>query len=134
MNTLEKARFSSVASLEPKLRKQIENIATRLPKLLPENEVWGCLLIGSCSRGAATFRSDIDLLFILKSPPLDYERVSKLRDGLEKQWDQDPLPIQCTFVLENVFSTSEPAMQQALKSAWVLWDVEGRIQRGLEKV
>jgi predicted nucleotidyltransferase len=127
------SRFTKVPSLGPLLDRQISELKRFLPHL---KEVKGILLSGSCARGEATYRSDIDLLIILENGPLNYSRVQQIRDNIEQgliaQSKADlldaPLPVQITVVLDSVFSTSEPAMRDALKSALILVNPEGTLK------
>ncbi len=87
-------------------------------------EAEGVLLTGSCSRGEATYRSDIDLLVVLKAGPLNYERVQKLRDCADRAFESDQaslvLKLEIHFVLPSVFETQEPAMIEAIRLSQVL--------------
>ncbi len=74
--------YSRVESLQPLLADQVLNIAERLKVAPLMQEILGVLLTGSCARGEATYRSDIDFLVILRDPPLNYSRVTKLRAAL----------------------------------------------------
>lgn len=116
--------LSQVPSLNPKLEKVLEDLRKKFPaNLLPLLD--SVLLIGSASRGAATYRSDLDLLVVLREGPLQFERVRSLRDQFEREWlqhIQSPLPFQVNFVLPSVRSTQEPAMRDALTKAIMLID------------
>lgn len=89
-------------------------------------EIDAVLLIGSCSIGEATFRSDIDLLVVLRNGPLHYGRVKEIRDRIEEavlsEFLLKPLPIQLTVVLRSVFDTTEPAMLKALQLSQTLFE------------
>ena len=96
----------------------------------------GVLLIGSTSRGMATYRSDIDLLVVLKDGDLHFGRVQNLRDHLDHALADvadTPLPIHANFVLPSVIDTKEPAMQRALLSAIILWDPSLELYRQLKR-
>lgn len=85
------------------------------------------LLIGSCARGTATYRSDIDLLIVARDCHLDYGRVVEWRNRIEGVLETNAvetvLPCQFTFVLSSVRTTSEPAMRQALAKSIVLYSI-----------
>ena len=88
----------------------------------------------------ATYRSDIDLLVILKEGKLDYGRVKQIRDEIERHFSsvgaenvlRSPLPVECTVVLRSVFRTIEPAMKEALNFAVILSDFTGELTQELE--
>jgi hypothetical protein len=81
----------------------------------------GALLVGSCASGKATYRSDVDVLVILKAAPLIYSRICALRDRFDQAWQKTgPLDCHLNFVLTNVFETSDPAMKHALHGAVTL--------------
>ena len=74
--------------LQPKLLTEINSLSQAFAssrKVAILRQVESILLIGSCSRGQATYRSDIDLLVILKEGPLTYTRVRQLRDIFESE-------------------------------------------------
>lgn len=128
-------RYTAVASLTPLLETQVSSLIKVLPVVFSPNESMGALLIGSCSRGQATYRSDLDILVILQTGSLTYSRVQSLRDQFEQCWSKSnagPLPCQINFVLPTVFETSEPAMQNALRDAVILHDSGGTLDRKLE--
>src|ERR1700733_10849189 len=110
--------YSRVPSLIPLLHRQIQGLKDHFPDM---RDILGVMLTGSCSSGQATYRSDVDLLVILRDGPLNFGRVREIRDTIEMGYRKqnraeflnDPLPIQITVVLKSVFSTSEPAMKEA---------------------
>jgi predicted nucleotidyltransferase len=116
--------LTSVPSLAGKLEAQLRSLREALAAASIAGEFQEVLVIGSVSRGEATYRSDIDLLFILREGPLNYSRVQDLRDRLEHQVlekvSERALPVQAQFVLPSVRETREPAMRSALKAAWPL--------------
>lgn len=119
-----KQAFTKVPSLKSALSGQIEAIEEELPAIAHKLLVSEVLLIGSCASGTATYRSDIDLLFVLKSGSLNYSRVKKLRDILEQSLGKSaehPLRCQANFVLHSVYDTQEPAMKRALQEATLLY-------------
>jgi predicted nucleotidyltransferase len=125
--------FTTVKSLTQPLEQQICTLAAGFTPGLLEGEIEGVLLSGSCARGEATHRSDIDLLVVLKSGPLNYSRVQRLRDALEEAIPAEtlsaPLQVNFQFVLASVFETQEPAMAQALVEARILVDPRGSLGR-----
>lgn len=115
---------TSIPSLLEPLRKEI----FLLCDLFINNthpEITAVLLFGSCARGSATYRSDVDLLVILCGSQLTYSKVQEIRDWCEKNIEakltQKPLPLQITVVLECVFRTTEPGMKQALQEALYIY-------------
>ncbi len=133
-------QFTSIPSLKDPLQQQIQNLQAGLARFQDEN-VAGILLIGSCSRGEATYRSDIDLLLILNEAQLKYDRVQEIRNSVELHFQrmgcqellETPLPVQLTVVLKSVFTTQEPAMIEALQRAIVLWERDGTISSALKE-
>lgn len=125
--------YTQVPSLKRGLSQQIEELRTRLELFCPQHDLAGIVLIGSCSRQHATYRSDIDLLGILNSGPLHFSRVQQLRDALEKLIDREllsqPLPVEIHFVLSDVFHTQEPEMRKALKDGIILVDYSGALKQ-----
>jgi len=117
--------FTQVPSLIAPLQSQIEALRAGIPTGLVKNEILGVLLIGSASRGEATYRSDVDLLFVLKEAPLNYQRTVSLKRQIEPSLRQEPLPVQLQFVLPSVFETTERAMREALARAIILIDPTG---------
>ncbi len=119
--------FTKVPTLIPLLDYQMEEIKKNFPRDL---EIVGALLIGSCSSGTATYRSDIDILVVLKEGRLTYDRVKNIRDQFESHFQgigkeellNKPLPVEITVVMSSVFSTIEPAMKGALSIAHILYD------------
>ena len=93
-------------------------------------DILSVLLLGSCSRGTATYRSDIDILVVIDGEILNYGVVIANRDWIEAEFEKkaqlstltQPLEVQFTIVLKSVFNTSEPAMRDALSHAIVLAD------------
>ncbi len=115
-------RFSNVPSLQGPLEEEIKKLATFLKEEF-DAIAFGSLLIGSCSRGDANYRSDVDILVVLKEGPLKYERVVKLRGAFDSRATLgEPLGYQLNFVLSDVFETEEPAMREALRKAVILVD------------
>ena len=122
----EAVTFSQVPSLGLPLAKQIEGIVHLFQDHADRLDAEALLLIGSCSTGQATYRSDVDLLVILRDPPLTYDRVQKLRDLFDTLGMPElPLPVQIQFILPTAFETKEPAMATALKMAIALWEKPG---------
>lgn len=129
--------YTAVASLERPLKKEIELIGFELERHLSQLNALGVLLTGSCSEGKATYRSDIDLLVLVKEGPLTYGQVCKLREQVERVLGpkkQMPLPVEVHFVLPSVFETKEPAMKKALAAAQKLCDPSGALKKGLESI
>lgn len=130
--------FTQIPSLIQPLKNQVLELQRHWPK---NEEILGVLLIGSCSKGEATYRSDVDLLIISKIPKLTYEYVKTLRTSLEKDFIesghsdllQKPLEVQMTIVQESVFLTIEPAMQDALRHAIILRDETHTIASKLKR-
>ncbi len=131
MNLSMAASYTTVPSLVIPLNEQIKRLKKRALDFIQKGSylLRGVLLIGSCSRGTATYRSDIDLLFVLSaSSELTYGFVKKIRDDFE-EGEETPLPVQVTVVRETVFDTDEPAMKQALRESEVLADLSGELDR-----
>ena len=132
MVNLSELIYSQVPSLQEPLSLQIVGIAKQFPI---SSKIRGVALIGSCSIGQATYRSDVDLLVIVGAQQLTYSDVVKMRDEVENHFESkgfaelcsNPLPIQVTVVLESVFLTEEPAMRDALKTAIPLFDPNGQL-------
>ena len=128
--------WTTVPSLQQLLDRQIKLLAERFNGGLLVDEIKGVLLTGSCSRGSATYRSDVDLLVILQAGPLKFSRVSALRDAIETaipiETLSSPLRVEFHFVLGSVFETSEPAMREALAAAETLVDLDGNLRRSLD--
>lgn len=130
-------RFTSVPSLIEPLRTQIRGLVSGL-RSYSDPRVSGIVLTGSCSRGEATYRSDVDLLVILGLGPgaLNYSVTREIRDSIEshfKRLDADellrqPLPVEVTVVLESVFETQEPAMLDALNKCLLIQDYSGKLK------
>lgn len=130
--------YTQVPSLVSILEGEIESIRQTLLHIFTDSEIMGCLLIGSCSRGEATYRSDIDLLIVLCEGPLTYSRVRDLRDRFDEKWaaSQGTSPLHCElhFVLRSVFETKEPAMRKALLTAISLIDKMGALKNELHRL
>lgn len=128
--------WTQVPTLQPKLNKQIKDLIRKFPKSFFKKDILGVLLMGSCARGQATYRSDIDCLIVLKYAPLTFARIKELREALEKHFRPSLLhrPLQCEFhfVLPGVFKTKEPAMRQGLMQSINLLDPEGALKKGLK--
>lgn len=130
--------WSRVPSLRGPLKAQIDALGREVTPILQDSttDALGVLLTGSCSRGEATYRSDVDLLVVLATAPLNYSRVRTLRDRFEARLSraaqESPLACEIHFVLSSVFETREPAMRGALKEAKVLSDPTGELARRLE--
>ena len=96
-------KYTKVPSLQPKLEAQISEIRTRLAGADLRAELDEVLLVGSCSRGEATYRSYVDLLVILRNGPLNYRRVCRLRDRFDHEVlvnsQRHCLPVEVQFVL-----------------------------------
>lgn len=104
------------------MHRQLLELRARLGRASIAREFRQVLVIGSVSRGEATYRSDVDLLVILRQGPLNYARVQDLRRRLEEEVisGSEGLEVQAQFVLPGVHQTTEPAMRQALREAWPL--------------
>ena len=120
-------RYTQVTSLSDSLSRQVEGLRQHFPL---SDEIGAVLLLGSCSRGEATYRSDIDILIVLTGNKLTYGKVQEIRDGVEAGFDangqkaclSEPLPVQFTVVLRSALKSAEPAMKQALLHKIVLAD------------
>jgi predicted nucleotidyltransferase len=120
-------QYSQVSSLQAPLKSQIDSIKASFPI---NANILSTLLLGSCSRGTATYRSDIDILVVIDGEILNYGVVTSTRDWIESEFEKkaqlstltQPLEVQFTIVLKSVFNTSEPAMRDALSHAIALVD------------
>lgn len=126
--------YSTVPSLQPKLAEQIETLHGAFAKTFPQS-VLGCYLIGSCARGEATYRSDIDLLAVINKPTPQFSDVQEIRDHFEQSLAKlgfdslarEPLPVQISIVGTTVFATQDPAMLQNLLEGIILFDPNGSL-------
>ena len=66
-------------SLLPKLEYQVSKLKDELPALLKTLGGVGAVMVGSCSRGEATYRSDLDLLVVMGAGSIKYTSVQKWR-------------------------------------------------------
>ena len=123
-------KWTHVPSLSDPLDEQIRGIERGFPPDVLE-QAEGVLLTGSASRGEATYRSDLDLLVVLRQPPLSYERVVALRRRIEEAMPEGalerPLAADIHFILPSAFATEEKAMSAALNNAVILLDPMGRL-------
>jgi predicted nucleotidyltransferase len=115
--------WSRIPSLNPRIESALATFIAAFPTSLRSQAV-EVLLIGSASRGEATYRSDLDVLVVLRAGPLTFSRVQELRDLLDRETlgnlQDSPLEFQVQFALASVFHSEEPAMREALKHARVL--------------
>lgn len=135
--------YTKVSSLKAPLKEQLDQLAEMLTSFSKENnQIEGVLLTGSCSRGEATYRSDVDLLFVVRDSSLiKFSEVQKNRDKLENFLNRmgkstllnKPLELQSIFVSLDVFETEEPAMSEALSKAIIFVDVSGEIMKALKQ-
>lgn len=112
-------------TLKAPLTQQIGAIQKAIPEIAKQIDVSAVLLTGSCSRGEATFRSDIDLLFVLNKAAPTYSSIKQWRDLIESKVSGIPLPIQAHFVSRLVEKTVEPAIRMAISDAQILFDPHG---------
>ncbi len=130
--------WTQIPSLRAALEKQIRGIIADFPRDVLESEIEGIFLVGSCSEGKATYRSDLDLLVVLKNPPLKYGRVVDLREKIEAKMPlaalSEPLACEFHFVLPDVADTSEPAMMDSISKATILIDPYGKLKSLREKI
>jgi predicted nucleotidyltransferase len=128
--------YSSVPTLQPKIEIQMRQIQSALLTLSVVNLV-GIILYGSVARGHATYRSDVDLLVIIRQDTLTYSDVQLVRDLIEAHFNQlglseileAPLPVQLTVVRDSVFNSTEPDLQEALLSGIIFLDNMGVLQK-----
>jgi predicted nucleotidyltransferase len=120
-------QYTKIFSLNLPLSKQVDGLQRYFPLA---GEIGAVLLVGSCSRGEATYRSDVDILVLLNTDKLTYGKVRDVRDRIEQGFASQgqealltqPLPVQFTVVLASAITTSEPGMKLALLDKVILAD------------
>lgn len=141
MSYLTTSSYTQVKSLMQPLHQQV----TRLSQIIDhyqQKHFLGAILFGSCCRGEATYRSDIDILLIFETMDLNLTVVQKTRDRLEAFFQsqnaeavlQKPLPVEFQIVLLSVFSTQEPEMLKNLKQGLILSDKQGLLKKEKDKL
>ena len=131
---VEMSHYTEVPSLKKPLSDQVDQIKENL---LQQNlsEILAVLLVGSVAKGKATYRSDIDLLFILRKPAIKADDSHQIFERFSKNLsDNSPLPVQIVVVGDSVFQTQEPAMKQNLKESIVLADPRGTVHTLIKSV
>lgn len=134
------SEFTAISSLLTPLREQIAGIKNILSKFDQDFFV-GAILFGSCSRGEATYRSDIDIMLIFDQSNLDFKFVQTTRDLVEGHFLahnsskllSTPLPVEFQVVRVSAFSSTEEEMKKNLHTGIVLVDKNNilRKNRGL---
>ncbi|MGE0525800.1 MAG: nucleotidyltransferase domain-containing protein [Bdellovibrionales bacterium] len=126
-------KFTQVPSLQVPLSRQVRGLSSDLDQIRPVG-ILGVLLIGSCARGTATYRSDVDLLVILDQRAFKAHDVRAVQELLENQLQahNDPLPLQFVVVGKSVFQTQEPAMMGNLRDSLILYDPQRLLQSRLK--
>lgn len=127
-------------SLKNTLKAQIVELQSVFSRF-SDPHLLGVLLFGSCARGEATYRSDVDILLVFETSHLTYGFVQSARDNVEKHFRNSgkelalskPLPVQTTVVASSVFATNEPGMTQALTESLLLFDRKGTMKDNLSR-
>ncbi|MGZ3769124.1 MAG: nucleotidyltransferase domain-containing protein [Bdellovibrio sp.] len=131
--------YTSIPSLATPLDQQISGLKSVI-QLYDQNFFKGAVLFGSCCRGEATYRSDIDIMLIFDQKNLDYTFVQKTRDSIEEfflkhnaqQLLNSPLPVEFQVVRSSVFSTTENEMKTNLRCGIILVDKANFIKLKVE--
>lgn len=111
---------TQVPSLVGPLSEQLSAICGHVPGFSVEVEAERVLLTGSCARGEATWRSDVDLLVVLRLGPLTYSRVRSVRDAFDARvgaLSDRPLPVQVSVMLAETLADPDPGTKLALRDA-----------------
>lgn len=132
---------TQVKSLIQPLQEQMAHLKRLLGNYRQEHFL-GAILFGSCCRGEATYRSDIDILLVFEAMDLNLAVVQKTRDLVEaffiahnaESTLQKPLPVEFQVVLFSVFSTQEPEMLKNLKQGIILSDKQGLLKKEQERL
>ena len=131
--------YTRVKTLNLPLIEQIE----RLKHLLlgyQQQGFLGAILFGSCSKGRATYRSDIDILLVFDQEDLNFSMTHKTRNGVEEYFKSQkaegvllsPLPVEFQVVRRSVFLTKEPEMLKNLKQGILLVDKQDLLKNELK--
>jgi predicted nucleotidyltransferase len=134
------SKYTQVPSLIQPLELQIEGLK-KILKNFKLHHLIGIALFGSCSKGKATYRSDIDLIFIFDQQDLNFSFVKNTRDEVENYFKslqkenllEKPLPVEIQVVRDSVFLTTETEMINNLKHCLILLDLNGKLQTFKEK-
>ena len=129
--------YTQIPSLRESLGKQLNELSSLFPRI---SSIDAVLLIGSCSVGKATYRSDIDLLIILGEEKITYDKVVLIRNQIEEHFTKlgrpdllsQPLPSQITVVGKSVVSTQEPEMRRAITHSIPIFDDQLFLKKFLE--
>lgn len=133
------SHYTKIPSLQGLLHIQIESLKTGLTQYAQKQFV-GALLFGSCCRGEATYRSDIDILLVFEQISLNFSFVQQTRDAIEKHFTdrglgnllRQPLRVEFQVVRDSVFQTSDPVMKSNLEMGIILVDKTGFIKKSRE--
>jgi predicted nucleotidyltransferase len=132
-------QYTKVKSLVRPLLEQITKIQYVLSQYKQSHFV-GALLFGSCSRGQATYRSDIDIMLIFAQDDLNFSFVQKTRDQAEwffaahKMSEAlcEPLQVEFQVVRNTIFNSKEPATIENLHHGKILVDPSEQLKRQME--
>lgn len=133
------SEFTAIPSLLVPLREQITGIKNILNTFHQDLFV-GAILFGSCSRGNATYRSDIDIMLIFEQNNLDFKFVQTTRDSVENHFFKHgsstllktPLPVEFQVVRTSVFSSTEEEMKKNLRTGIILTDKNNILRKNME--
>lgn len=121
------------------LREQISGIKAIL-NTFDQDSFVGAILFGSCSRGTATYRSDVDIMLIFEQNDLDFKFVQNTRDSVEHHFFKHgssillttPLSVEFQVVRASVFSSTEEEMKKNLRTGIILTDKYNILRKNLE--
>ena len=127
--------YSQVNSLKQPLEQQIKGLITYFTSAL-QKDINYVLLFGSCAKGTATYRSDIDILVILDTRKLTFKDVQTRRKQLEQENESlffEPLPVQLSFIkLEALYSNNQ-ITREALREGILIFGNEKAFKEALKE-
>lgn len=123
--------YTKVPSLILPLQNQIEALRAYFAASAPALGLERVILFGSCARGEATYRSDVDLMLVLAEGPLTFARSSALKERVESETEssgiRSALPLQLTCVLSSIDASQDPGTRDALQFSSILFQASQEV-------